>query len=111
MREGGGGEGGLFVAKFASLNITHGSHSHILLTGGGGGGGPRDFFRSEILAKRDFFGLRKKPEIFWVLHFSSAQIKNNIYAIYCWCGISLSMLKKVGIFLGRQILKLGFFGV
>ena len=66
MREGGGGEGGLFVAKFASLNITHGSHSHILLTGGGGGC-PRDFFRSEILAKRDFLGgLWRTWGFFWV---------------------------------------------
>ena len=40
-----------------------------------------------------------------------AQINNNISAIYCWCGIFQGMLKKVGFFLGRQILKLGFFWV
>ena len=85
MREGGGGEGGLFVAKFASLNITHGSHSHILLTGGGVRGiflglkfWPKGIFWGVYGEHGDFFGLRKKPEIFGVLHFSSAQIKNNI---------------------------------
>ena len=116
-REGGGRGGFFFVAKFASLNITQGSHSHILLTEGVRGiflglkFWPKGIFLGVYGEHGDFFGLRKKPEIFWVLHFSSAQIKNNIYAIYCWCGISLGMLKKVGIFLGRQILKLGFFGV
>ena len=38
----------------------------------------------------------------------TAQMNNNISAIYSWCGIFLGML---GIFLGRQILKLGFFWV
>ena len=58
----------------------------------GGEGGPKDFFGSDILAKRDFFGSMKDAGIFWVakttegffwvLYFSSAQIKNNISAIY-----------------------------
>ena len=73
-------------------------------TDGGGGGGlwgwgsPREIFRSEILAQRDFLGSVKDAGIFlgrekktqgyfWVLYFSSAQINNNVSAIYCWCGI------------------------
>ena len=32
--------------------------------GGGEGGGPKDFFGSEILAKRDFFGSMKDAGIF-----------------------------------------------
>ena len=31
----------------------------------GGGGGPKDFFGSDILAKRDFFGSMKDAGIFW----------------------------------------------
>ena len=56
-------------------------------------GGPRDFWGSEILAKRDFLGSMKDGGIFWgreflwVLYFSSAQINNNISAIYCLCGL------------------------
>ena len=38
-----------------------GPHSHILMTGGGG---PKDFFGSDILAKRDFFGSMKDAGIF-----------------------------------------------
>ena len=55
-------------------------------------GGPKDFFGSDILAKRDSFGSVKdagiflgrenNTGIFWVLYFSSAQINNNISAIY-----------------------------
>ena len=30
-----------------------------------GGGGPKDFFGSDILAKRDFFGSMKDAGIFW----------------------------------------------
>ena len=62
------------------------------MTGGAGGGGPKDFFGSDILAKRDFFGSMKDAGIslgrettqgfFRVLYFTSAQIKNNISAIY-----------------------------
>ena len=37
-----------------------GPHSHILMTGG-----PKDFFGSDILAKRDFFGSMKDAGIFW----------------------------------------------
>ena len=36
-----------------------GPHSHILMTGG-----PRDFFGSDILAKRDFFWSMKDAGIF-----------------------------------------------
>ena len=58
--------------------------------GGEGGGG--DFFGSDILAKKDFFGSMKDAGIFLggennrgfvlVLYFSSAQIKNNISTSY-----------------------------
>ena len=69
--------------------LSQGLHSHILMTGGG----PKDFFGSDIWAKRDFFGsMWKTPGFFGVakttegffgvLYFSSAQIKNNISAIY-----------------------------
>ena len=70
------------------------------------------------MAKRDFLGSMKETGIFLGrekdtviflgVYFSSAQINNKISTIYCWCGIFLEMLKKVGIFLVRQILKLGF---
>ena len=48
-------------------NLPQGPNSHILMTGGGGGGGggPKDFFGSDILAKRDFFGSMKDARIFW----------------------------------------------
>ena len=83
---------------------TQGPHSHIILMMEGC---PKDFCGSEILAKRDFLGSMKDAGIFmglekhmqgfsWVLYYSSAQINNNISAIYCLYGI----------FLGRQILKL-----
>ena len=41
-----------------------GPHSYVLMTGGGGGG-PRDFFGSDILAKKDFFGSRKQHRDFF----------------------------------------------
>ena len=54
-------------------------------------------FGFEILAKRDFYGSVKDTGIFlgnkknrdflWLLYFSTAQINNNVSAIYCWCGI------------------------
>ena len=54
---------------------TQGLHSHILMTGGEGSEG--------------FFWVAKTTqEFFWVLFFSSAQINNNISAIYCSCGIT-----------------------
>ena len=56
-----------------------------------------DFFGSEILAKRDFFGSmndvgtflgREKTQgFFWVLYFLPAQISNNVSTIYYWCGL------------------------
>ena len=39
-----------------------GPHSHILMTGGEGSEG---FFGSDILAKRDFFGSRKRHRDFF----------------------------------------------
>ena len=76
-----------------------GPHSRILMTGGGGGGGPKDFFGSNILAKRDFFGSMKDAGIFLgrennttivlgIVFFSSAQINNYISAIYCLFAIT-----------------------
>ena len=60
----------------------------------------------------DFFGLQKNNRDFFLsIVFSSPQINNNINTSYCWCGIFWGMLKKVGIFWGRQILKLEFFWV
>ena len=44
------------------MHVAQGPHSHILMTGGGGG--PKDFFGSDILAKRDFFGSMKDAGIF-----------------------------------------------
>ena len=71
------------------IAFAQGPHSHILMTGGGG---PKDFFGSDILAERDFFGSMKDAGnflchennrgIFLGIVFSSAQIKNNISAIY-----------------------------
>ena len=59
-----------------------------------GGGSLRDFFGSEILAKRDVLGSTKDVGIFlgrkklqvcfgYCQYFSAAQINNNVY---CWCG-------------------------
>ena len=80
-----------------------GPYSDILMMGGGGGS-LRDFFGSEILAKRDFLGsikdawiflgCKNKQEFFWALYLSSVQINNNISTIYCLCGIFLSLLEK-----------------
>ena len=81
--------------------------------GGGGGGALRDFFGSEILDKRDFFWvyynagdffgsrLKKRSDFFWILYFSSAQINNNISAIYCWCGDFLVYVKNAWIFVDK----------
>ena len=47
-----------------------------------------------------FFGVAKTTQaFFWVLYFSSAQINNNISAIYCLCGIT-------GYFLAAAVLAL-----
>ena len=40
--------------------VSQGPHSHILMTEGG----PKDFFGSDILAKRDFLGSMKDAGIF-----------------------------------------------
>ena len=45
------------------MTYAQGPHSHILMTGGGGGGS-KDFFGSDILAKKDFFGSMKDAGIF-----------------------------------------------
>ena len=74
------------------------------------------------MAKRDFLGSRKDAGIFlgsqkkpWglfaVLYFSSAQINNNVKAIYMSMWDFFGYAKNIVIFLIRQILKLGFFGV
>ena len=42
------------------MHVAQGPHSHILRTGWG----PKDFFGSDILAKRDFFGSMKDAGIF-----------------------------------------------
>ena len=88
----------LFVISISSLTRAQGPYSHITMMGGGG---VRVFFLGlKILAKgdffgsmkghRDFFGSRRKTEgFFWV-------VKKGLR----------DLLKKVVIFLGRQILKL-----
>ena len=68
----------------------------------------KDFFLSESLAKRDFWGSMKDARIvlgrekiqgfFWVLYLSLGQINSNISAIYCLCGMIWGMLKKKGLF-------------
>ena len=50
-----------------------GPHSHILMTGG-----PKDFFGSDILAKRDFFGSMKDAGIF-------LGRENNMRDFYGYC--------------------------
>ena len=40
--------------------------------------GKKDFFGLMKDTVREFFGLRKKHRIFWVLYFLSAQINKNI---------------------------------
>ena len=62
-REGGGRGGGFFCCKICKFKYNPG----VPLTYFTDGGGPRDFFRSEILAKRDFFGgLWRTWGFFWV---------------------------------------------
>ena len=46
-----------------------------------------------------------------IVSFISSKINDNISAIYSACVGFLGYAKKVGIFLGRQILKLGFLWV
>ena len=86
-----------------------------------GGGGVRGIiFGSEILAKGifwvyikrlGFFWVAKKHRVFCVFYFPSPQINSNVSAIYSCCGIFGGCAKNVGILGGRQILKLGLFGV
>ena len=71
--------------------------------------------------KKGFWGVyERRGDFFWsgkgggdffkVLYFLTAKINNNISSIYYWQGI-FGYAKNVGIFLGRQILKLEYFGV
>ena len=63
--------------------LSQGPHSHILMTGRGGGGVRRIFFGLTFWPKGIFLGRENNRGIFFgVLYFSSAQIKNNISAIY-----------------------------
>ena len=70
------------------------------MTGGGGGGrrGPSDFFRSEILVKSDFFRFMKDARI--SLGRKTFLKDQRDFFAYSKTDV---------IFLGRQILKLGFF--
>ena len=67
--------------------------------GGGGGGVSSDFFGSEILAQRDFLGLCKMTEFFWVAKrkqgfFGVAKKELRDFFVYA---------NKSSDFLGRQI--------
>ena len=56
----------------------------------------------------NFWITKKSQGYFWVMYFLSAQINNNeILLVWDFLGYA----KNVGNFLGRQILKLGFFWV
>ena len=48
------------IAPKKVVLLAQGPYSHISMTGGG----PKDFFGSEILAKRDFLGSMKEAGIF-----------------------------------------------
>ena len=68
------------------------------------------FFGADILAKKDFLGSMKDARICF------GSWKNKTEVIFLGCektikGFFWGMLKKVVIFLGRQILKLWFFWV
>ena len=92
----------------ATLNLfeaaleAQGPHSHILMTPGEGGR-TSNFLGSEMLSKDYFLGSMKDAGIFWVAKkprrdcFGLRKKNQRIF----W-----GMLKKVVIFLGRQILKL-----
>ena len=67
--------------------------------GGGGGGRPSVFFGSEILAKSDIFGSMKDT---WI--FLGCEEKQRDFFWVVKKGLR-DLVKKVVIFLGRQILK------
>ena len=88
--------GSIQVTRIVKYYVGHnegwhapGPHWHILMTGGGV---RRIFFGLTFWPKGIFLGLWKTPGFFWVakttqgffgvLYFSSAQINNNISAIY-----------------------------
>ena len=70
--------------------------------------GSEGFFESESFAKKDFlgfmkdtgifFGSRKKHRCFVNIVLLTAQINNNINAIYCLCGSFWGVLEKQGYF-------------
>ena len=61
----------LHILHLASAFISQGPHSHILMTGG-----PKDFFGSDSLAKRDFFGSQKQQrDFFGIVFFISSNQK------------------------------------
>ena len=62
--------------------------------------GSNKFFGSEILAKRDSFGLQKNKGIFWgeIVSFISSNKNNILGAFYCFCGIFSGMLKNKDFF-------------
>ena len=49
---------------------------------------PKGIFWGLWKTPRFFWVVKTTPGFFWVLYFSSAQINNNISAIYCLCGIT-----------------------
>ena len=79
-----------------------GLHSHILLTGGGGLRGL--FWGLKFWLKRDVWGYMRRGDF---LGREEIRHKRNLPLVWDILG----MLKTVGFLGGRQILKLGFFGV
>ena len=49
---------------FKNTNNNNSPGAPLTYFNNGGGGGPKDFFGSDILAKRDFFGSMKDAGIF-----------------------------------------------
>ena len=85
------------------IDIPRGANPGDPLTNFNDGGGQSDFFGSEILARSDLFGSMKDAGIFL-----GCKKKRGIF-LGCkkrTKGFFGGMLKKVVIFLGRQILKL-----
>ena len=53
------------VRKCIFLYLTYPGAPLTYFNDGGGGGGPKDFFGSDTLAKKDFFGSRKQQRDFF----------------------------------------------
>ena len=83
-------------------NTPPGSHSHILMTRGG----PSGFLGSEILAKSDFWVCERCQDFFRLRKITERFLGVAKKGLRDFFGYA----KKVVIFLGRQILKLWFFG-